>query len=93
MLWKFPHVGERIFKKLTNQNLAKCKKVTRSWDHFIIKANFSAQRKRRDYYEAIQKMKNEQGDTPLHEAFRKGLFHYVLRTYPKLKARIESPSD
>ena len=35
MLWKYPHLGEDVFKKLSNKNLAKCKKVARTWESFI----------------------------------------------------------
>ena len=44
MLWKFPHVGEQIFTKLSNKNLAKCKKISRSWDYFITNEKFCKQR-------------------------------------------------
>ena len=69
MLWKFPHIGENIFKKLSNKNLAKCKKVSRSWEYFITNEKFY---KQRVHYEMKQKEKLMFGDTPLHEAARDG---------------------
>ena len=65
MLWKFPHVGQQIFKKLSNKNLAKCKKVSRSWEYFITNEKFY---KQRVHYEMKQKDKDFLGMTPLHKA-------------------------
>ena len=44
MLWKFPHVGADVFKKLSNKNLAKCKKVARTWECFINNERFCKER-------------------------------------------------
>ena len=55
MLWKFPHIGENIFKKLSKKNLAKCKKVSRSWEYFITNEKFY---KQRVHYEMKQKDKD-----------------------------------
>ena len=89
MLWKFPHVGEQIFKKLSNKNLAKCKKVARTWDHFIINDKFY---KLKVKYETMQKNKNEYGETPLHEAAESGqlsecklIIDHVENKNPKAK--------
>ena len=72
MLWKFPHVGKQIFKKLSNKNLSKTKKVARSWEHFIINEKFY---KQKVYYEIKQKKKDPDDDwTPLHDAAKKGKF-------------------
>ena len=71
MLWKLPHIGERIFKKLSNKNLAKCKKVGRTWEHFIINDNFSMKRVK---YELIQKKRDNNGRTLLHKVAEKGKF-------------------
>ena len=65
MLWKFPHVGENIFKKLSNKKLAKCKEVARTWEYFITHEKFYKQRVK---YEIIQKEKDDIGMTPLHIA-------------------------
>ena len=54
MLWKFPYIGQKIFKKLSNHNLAKCKKVAKTWEHFIINENFYKQKVK---YETKQKEK------------------------------------
>ena len=35
MLWIFPHIGEQIFNSLSNKNIAKCKEVSKTWNHFI----------------------------------------------------------
>ena len=64
MLWKFPHVGQQIFKKLSNKALAKNKKVARTWKHFITNEKFY---KQKVHYETRQK-ENPSGETPLHEA-------------------------
>ena len=69
MLWKFPHIGENIFKKLSNKNLAKSKKISRSWEYFITNEKFY---KQRVHYEMMQKDKDSSGLTPLHKAARAG---------------------
>ena len=69
MLWKFPHVGQQMFKILSNKNLAKIKKVARSWDHFITNEKFY---KQKVHYENKQKEKDEKGWTPLHKAAEEG---------------------
>ena len=69
MLWKFPHVGNNIFKKLSNKNLVKCKKVGRTWENFIINEKIYIQKV---YYETEQKEKNKIGRTPFHKAALKG---------------------
>ena len=55
MLWKFPHIGEGIFKKLSNKNVVKCKKVARTWESFIVNDRFLKQRVK---YETMQKEKD-----------------------------------
>ena len=65
MLWKFPHIGENIFKKLSKKNLVKCLKVKPSWEQFITNENFYKQRVQ---YEMMQKEKTAFGETPLHHA-------------------------
>ena len=35
---------QQIFKKLSNKNLAKRKKVARTWEHFIINEKFYKQK-------------------------------------------------
>ena len=69
MLWKFPHVGQQIFKKLSNKNLVKIKEVARSWEHFIINEKIY---KQKVHYETMQKKKDFFGTTPLHEAAKEG---------------------
>ena len=71
MLWKFPHIGEGIFKKLSNKNLLKCKKVARTWVYFIVNEKFY---KLRVKYETIQKEKCDIGWTTLHKAAVAGQF-------------------
>ena len=44
MLWRFPHIGEQVFKKLSNRNLAKCRKVARTWERFNANQRFYKQR-------------------------------------------------
>ena len=36
MLWRFPHVGEQIFTKLSNKDLAKSRKIGKSKFYFKI---------------------------------------------------------
>ena len=69
MLLKFPHVGQQIFKKLSNKNLTKSKEVARTWEHFITNEKFY---KQKVHYETKQKEKNEEGWTPLHKAAEEG---------------------
>ena len=40
MFWKFPHIGEQIFKKLSNKSLLKCMKVAKTWKYFITNEKF-----------------------------------------------------
>ena len=70
MLWKFPHVGQQIFKNLSNKNLVKSKEVARTWENFITNQNFY---KLKVYYEIKQK-EDPVGWTPLHDAAFKGIF-------------------
>ena len=67
MLWRFPHIGVGIFKKLSNKNLAECKKVARTWKHFVINEKFY---KVKVHYEMKQKELDRFGRTPLHNAAR-----------------------
>ena len=69
ILWKFPHVGQQVFKKLSNKNLAKSKKVARTWESFIINEKFY---KQKVHFENKQKEKDNGGRTPLHCAARDG---------------------
>ena len=70
MLWKFPHVGQQIFKKLSNKNLTKSKEVARTWEHFITNEKFY---KQKVYYETKQKEKDQWWRrTPLHKAAKEG---------------------
>ena len=71
MLWKFPHVGNQVFKKLSNKNLAKSKKVARTWESFINNEKFYQQKV---HYETQQKKKGKNGGTPLHKAAKEGKF-------------------
>ena len=69
MFWKFPHINANIFKKLSNKNLAKCRKVGRTWADFIKNERFYKQRVK---YENIQKVGDEKEETPLHKAAKVG---------------------
>ena len=68
---RFPHIGERTFKKLSNKNLAKCKTVSRTLYHFITNEKFY---KQRVHYENLQKVVDRRGKTPLHKLARDGQF-------------------
>ena len=32
---RFPHIGEQVFKQLNNENLTKCREISKSWEEFI----------------------------------------------------------
>ena len=64
IILRFPHIGERTFKKLSNKNLAKCKNVSRTLYHFITNEKFY---KLRVHYENLQKEVDYFGETPLHK--------------------------
>ena len=88
MLWKFPHVGEGIFKRLSNKNMVKCKKVCRNWEYFITNKRFH---KQRVVFEMRQKKVDKYGWTPLHTAARAGelseckqIMKYVENKNPRL---------
>ena len=83
MLWRFPHIGEQIFKKLFNKNLAKSKKVAKTWICFITNQRFYKQRVK---YEMIQKQKGVKGKTHLHTVARTG-------NLSECKAIIENVED
>ena len=69
ILWRFPHIGVQMFSRLSNHSLAKCKTVCRTWYDFIIHEKFY---KQRVTYEMIQKDKDENGGTQLHQKARNG---------------------
>ena len=71
ILWRFPHIGEQIFKNLANKNLVKCKTVSKSLNHFIINQKFYHLRV---HYENLQKNLDDLGRTPLHIAATRGEF-------------------
>ena len=35
VLIRFPVIGQKIFKELDNKNLAKCRNVSKFWQHFL----------------------------------------------------------
>ena len=41
MLWKFPHISNQIFKKLSNKNLVKSQKIARTWKFFSTIRDFT----------------------------------------------------
>ena len=67
--WRFPHIGEKFFKKLSYKNLVNCKTVSKSWYHYIIKQKFYQSRV---HYENLQKNKDALRKTPLHKAAENG---------------------
>ena len=67
---RFPHLGEKIFKVLSNKNVIKCNIVGRSWHLFITNDKFY---KKRIFYENLQK-DVDNGFTPLHTAATTGDF-------------------
>ena len=71
VLLRFPHLGEKTFKILSNKNLIKCEIVSKAWYQFIINQKFY---KQRVYYENLQKNVNLFRETPLHKAAEYGQF-------------------
>ena len=71
MFLKFPHIGEGIIKKVSIKNLAKCIKVARTWERFIVDDKFYKERVK---YEKLQMDVDENGRTPLHKAAENGQF-------------------
>ena len=69
IIWRFPHIGNNIFKRLSNKSLIKCKKVARTWEYFFINEKFY---KIKLKYETKQKGQDEYGKTPLHQAAESG---------------------
>ena len=45
---RFPQLGEDIFKELNNQSLLKCKRVSKTWDSFLVDQKFILMRKIRN---------------------------------------------
>ena len=37
---RFPHISEKIFVQLNNQNLAKCRKISKSWCNYLDNQKF-----------------------------------------------------
>ena len=66
---RFSHIGEQVFNRLSNHSLAKCKTVSKTWCDFIIHEKFY---KQRVTYEMIQKYKDKDGETQLHQKARNG---------------------
>ena len=50
VLLRFPHLGQNIFKSLTNQDLAKCREISQMWKHFLDVEKFFAIRKIRAFF-------------------------------------------
>ena len=77
MIFKFPHIGRQIFEKLTDENLAKCLKVSQSWEHPLAEEKFQRIeriQRLRVKYETIQKNKDKYGYTTLHQVAENGQF-------------------
>ena len=70
VLLRFPHIGDKTFKKLRNKDLIKCKTVGRSWFNYINNDKFYKERVK---YENLQKDVDGRGDTPLHKAAKTGV--------------------
>ena len=78
MISRFPHIGEQIFRKLSNASLAKCRVVDRDWQNFIHYQKF--------YQIKIQKLMlkykkwycSEKKITPLHLAAATGQTQIVI---------------
>ena len=83
VLLRFPHLGENIFKIVSNKKLIQSKMTTRSWSHFIVSKKFY---KQRVIYENLQKDVDDNGYTPLHKAARDG----DLQKYKLIIVHIEN---
>ena len=88
MLWKFPHVWQQIFKKLSNKNLAKCKKVAKTWEKFITNENFY---KQKVHYETKQKERLHYGRTYLNDKAGAG-GESVLKEFKLIFDNVEDKS-
>ena len=66
MLWKFPHIGKKIFNKVSCKNLVKCFKVKQEWEQFI------KDEVKKFHFEMKQTEKDCIGRTPLHKAAEAG---------------------
>ena len=42
--WRFPHIAEQTFILLEDQDIVKCREVSRSWKNFITEDKFYKQR-------------------------------------------------
>ena len=71
VLLRFPQLGQKIFKLLSNENLIKCKSVCRSWNLFITNEKFYKKRKQ-VFCENLQKTLDKHGNTFLHKAAKNG---------------------
>ena len=69
VLLRFPHLGEKTFKMLSNKNLIKCKIVNKTWYQFIINQKFYNQKV---FYENQQKNVDDDLETFLHKAAENG---------------------
>ena len=78
IFWRFPHIGEKIFKNLSYKNLVNCKAVSKSWYHYIIKQKFYLLQCPL-HYANLQKNKDKYGRTPLHEAAINGITRKITK--------------
>ena len=69
VILRFPLLGEKIFKILSNKSIIQSKMVSRSWNLFITNEKFY---KQLIIYENLQKDLDENGYTPLHLAAENG---------------------
>ena len=54
VLLRFPHLGDRIFKILSNNGLIQCKMVSKTWYHFITNEKFYKHWK--DIFRVVKKL-------------------------------------
>ena len=88
MLWKFPHIGKKIFNKVSCKNLVKCFKVKQEWEQFI------KNEVKKVHFEMKQMEKDCMGRTPLHKAAAAGqlsvckeIIDHVENNNPKVNVK------
>ena len=63
---RFPHLGIQIFEKLDDSNLAKCRKVNRSWSYFIDFEELPWKRIQQNWDKSLREYPCEKAQTKLN---------------------------
>ena len=65
---RFPHIGIKIFEKLDDSNLAKCREVSKSWKNFIDSEELPRKRIHRNWEKTLQDYPCKNSQTKLFVA-------------------------